>query len=125
MTRNREPKSCAVCGREMVWRKRWAKNWDNVRYCSDACRKRGVSDIDTDIEEAILNLLSSRARGASACPSEIARVQFPADWRQRMEVVRSAARRLESRGQIEILQNGRPVDASRAKGPIRLRLVFY
>ncbi|WP_119355096.1 DUF2256 domain-containing protein [Azohydromonas sediminis] len=33
-------KVCAVCGREMVWRKAWAKNWGEVRYCSDACRRR-------------------------------------------------------------------------------------
>ncbi|WP_295853410.1 DUF2256 domain-containing protein [uncultured Xylophilus sp.] len=32
-------KPCATCGRPMTWRKRWAKNWDEVRYCSDACRK--------------------------------------------------------------------------------------
>ena len=30
---------CAVCGRAMTWRKAWAKNWDEVRYCSEACRK--------------------------------------------------------------------------------------
>ncbi|MBG6079986.1 DUF2256 domain-containing protein [Rubrivivax gelatinosus] len=33
-------KPCVVCGRPMVWRRAWAKNWDEVRYCSDACRKR-------------------------------------------------------------------------------------
>ena len=33
-------KACAVCGRTMTWRKSWAKNWDNVRYCSDACRAK-------------------------------------------------------------------------------------
>ncbi|MGC4396489.1 DUF2256 domain-containing protein [Hydrogenophaga crocea] len=33
-------KPCAVCGRPMVWRRAWAKNWDSVRYCSDACRAR-------------------------------------------------------------------------------------
>lgn len=32
-------KICAACGREMVWRKRWAQNWTEVKYCSDACRK--------------------------------------------------------------------------------------
>jgi hypothetical protein len=32
-------KPCAVCGRPMSWRKAWAKNWEQVRYCSDACRK--------------------------------------------------------------------------------------
>ena len=31
-------KPCAACGRPMTWRKRWAKNWDEVKYCSDACR---------------------------------------------------------------------------------------
>ena len=33
-------KPCVVCGRPMSWRKAWAKNWNEVRYCSDACRKR-------------------------------------------------------------------------------------
>jgi hypothetical protein len=23
----------------MTWRKAWAKNWDQVLYCSEACRK--------------------------------------------------------------------------------------
>ncbi|WP_348680598.1 MULTISPECIES: DUF2256 domain-containing protein [unclassified Limnobacter] len=23
----------------MTWRKSWAKNWDDVKYCSEACRK--------------------------------------------------------------------------------------
>jgi hypothetical protein len=32
-------KPCTVCGKEMTWRKSWAKNWDDVKYCSDACRK--------------------------------------------------------------------------------------
>ena len=32
-------KPCAVCGRAMSWRKAWAKNWAEVRYCSEACRK--------------------------------------------------------------------------------------
>ena len=32
-------KTCAACGRPMVWRKAWAKTWDEVKYCSDRCRK--------------------------------------------------------------------------------------
>ncbi|MGC8701491.1 MAG: DUF2256 domain-containing protein [Thiomonas sp.] len=32
-------KPCAVCGRPMSWRRAWAKNWEQVRYCSEACRK--------------------------------------------------------------------------------------
>ncbi|WP_323808905.1 DUF2256 domain-containing protein [Zeimonas arvi] len=23
----------------MTWRRRWARCWDEVRYCSDACRR--------------------------------------------------------------------------------------
>jgi hypothetical protein len=31
-------KDCAACGRPFTWRKKWARDWDNVRHCSDACR---------------------------------------------------------------------------------------
>ena len=34
-------KDCAVCGRPFAWRKKWARDWENVRYCSDACRAKG------------------------------------------------------------------------------------
>jgi hypothetical protein len=33
-------KPCTQCGREMTWRKSWAKNWAEVKYCSDACRSK-------------------------------------------------------------------------------------
>ena len=33
-------KPCVACGRPMSWRKAWAKNWADVKYCSDACRSR-------------------------------------------------------------------------------------
>jgi hypothetical protein len=32
-------KPCAACGLPMSWRRRWAKNWADVKYCSDACRR--------------------------------------------------------------------------------------
>lgn len=35
-------KPCVACGRTMTWRKAWAKNWDEVRYCSEACRRQKV-----------------------------------------------------------------------------------
>ncbi|MDE2319745.1 MAG: DUF2256 domain-containing protein [Rhodospirillales bacterium] len=34
-------KICAVCQRPFAWRKKWSKVWEEVRYCSDACRRRG------------------------------------------------------------------------------------
>jgi hypothetical protein len=33
-------KPCAGCGLVMSWRRRWAKNWADVKYCSDACRRK-------------------------------------------------------------------------------------
>jgi len=31
-------KICAHCGRPFAWRKRWARCWAEVRYCSQRCR---------------------------------------------------------------------------------------
>ena len=31
-------KPCVQCGRAMAWRRAWAKNWTEVKYCSDRCR---------------------------------------------------------------------------------------
>ncbi|HBW00470.1 MAG TPA: DUF2256 domain-containing protein [Bacteroidetes bacterium] len=32
-------KVCATCGRPFTWRKKWEKVWDEVRYCSERCRR--------------------------------------------------------------------------------------
>jgi hypothetical protein len=32
-------KPCVACGKEMTWRKAWEKNWESVKYCSEACRR--------------------------------------------------------------------------------------
>jgi hypothetical protein len=32
-------KVCANCGLPFSWRRKWAKVWDEVRYCSDRCRR--------------------------------------------------------------------------------------
>ncbi|MBK7079191.1 MAG: DUF2256 domain-containing protein [Betaproteobacteria bacterium] len=32
-------KPCLACGRPMTWRRRWARSWDDVKFCSDACRR--------------------------------------------------------------------------------------
>jgi len=34
-----EPKTCQQCHLPFEWRKKWAKNWDEVKYCSDRCRE--------------------------------------------------------------------------------------
>jgi hypothetical protein len=32
-------RDCVVCGKPFVWRKKWAAVWDEVRYCSERCRR--------------------------------------------------------------------------------------
>ena len=110
-----------ACGREITWRKKWERDWDAVRYCSRACRKAGAGPADRRFEEAILVLLRSRARTASICPWEAARVLNPENPESVMEATRRAARRLAATGVVEITQGGKAVDPSRARGPIRIR----
>ncbi|NNE51516.1 MAG: DUF2256 domain-containing protein [Sulfitobacter sp.] len=31
-------KTCETCGLPFSWRRKWAKVWDEVKYCSDRCR---------------------------------------------------------------------------------------
>jgi hypothetical protein len=33
------PKVCVACGKPFEWRRKWARDWGNVKYCSDRCRK--------------------------------------------------------------------------------------
>ncbi|MFS4439542.1 DUF2256 domain-containing protein [Paracoccaceae bacterium GXU_MW_L88] len=32
-------KICATCGRPFAWRRKFAKDWDAVKYCSERCRR--------------------------------------------------------------------------------------
>lgn len=33
-------KLCVVCERPFTWRRKWAKDWDAVKYCSVRCRNQ-------------------------------------------------------------------------------------
>jgi hypothetical protein len=74
------------------------------------------------LEQDILRLLDERAPGATICPSDVARdVGTPDGWRELMEPVRRAARRLVASGTVEITQHGEVVDLDDVRGPIRIR----
>jgi hypothetical protein len=32
-------KICTVCLLPFNWRKKWEKNWDEVKYCSEKCKR--------------------------------------------------------------------------------------
>ncbi|WP_426115390.1 DUF2256 domain-containing protein [Massilia sp. PWRC2] len=33
-------KLCASCGLPFAWRKKWERDWDNVKFCSERCRRQ-------------------------------------------------------------------------------------
>jgi hypothetical protein len=136
-------KLCKACGRPFQWTEQKARDWDVIKYCSDACRGHQTTATDAALEAAILQLLHDRAadrgpdrgKDLTICPSEaailvgtgekLARGRDKAtrhDWESLMEPARAAARRLVAAGKILITQQGQPVDPSTAKGPIRLKL---
>jgi hypothetical protein len=36
---NLPTKRCERCGFPFAWRKKWARSWAEVRYCSERCRR--------------------------------------------------------------------------------------
>lgn len=39
-------KTCPVCRRPFSWRRKWMRDWDAVRYCSERCRRGGAKARD-------------------------------------------------------------------------------
>jgi hypothetical protein len=37
-------KLCACCGLPFTWRKKWARDWASVKFCSDRCRQQGAGN---------------------------------------------------------------------------------
>jgi hypothetical protein len=67
---NQFKKTCMVCGREFQWRKKWQNNWHQVKYCSRACRKAGLTDIDIKLEKVIMEILHSAKAVTRICPNQ-------------------------------------------------------
>lgn len=120
-------KTCAVCGRRITWRAKWARDWEQVRYCSQGCRSRRGDGERAELVAAVRARLARAPAGSTVCPSEVARVVNSArggdtdGWRELMEPVREVARLLAADGELEITQGGQVVDPSTARGPVRLR----
>ncbi len=32
-------KICIICKKKFDWRKKWSKDWNDVKYCSEKCRR--------------------------------------------------------------------------------------
>lgn len=76
---------------------------------------------EADIARAILAAVHNRGLGKTICPSEVAR-DLADDWRPLMPAIRHVAQGLAGSGEIAVTQKGAIVDATTARGPIRLGL---
>ncbi|MEL6539654.1 MAG: DUF2256 domain-containing protein [Bacteroidota bacterium] len=36
-------KVCPICQRPFSWRKKWARTWHQVLYCSERCKRQKIS----------------------------------------------------------------------------------
>ena len=77
----------------------------------------------TDILTTILSVANQRGPEKTTCPSEIARMVFPDDWRKHMKGVVDVAIDLNNQGKVVITQKGIPIDVNHIKGPIQIRIV--
>lgn len=39
---NLPTKICLTCERPFSWRKKWARDWVHVKYCSEKCKRNKV-----------------------------------------------------------------------------------
>lgn len=77
------------------------------------------------LEAALLRIAAERGPGATACPSEAARVvggNHPDGWGPLMVPVRRIAVRLANEGRMVITRKGRPVDPNDFRGVYRISL---
>ena len=117
-----ETKVCRSCGRVMEWRKKWASNWDAVRYCSKACRGQKLEMRDTQLERLLLDQVAAQPGGTGITPEQVIHGWVQAPKQNARERVLRAGRRLAQRGLVEFRHQGRGVDPSTFKGPVSIRL---
>ncbi|WP_113653106.1 DUF3253 domain-containing protein [Pedobacter namyangjuensis] len=81
-----------------------------------------MEDLSKQISETILAVATNRGTCKSTCPSEIARILFPEDWRKHMKAIVDIAIDLQHQGKVLITQKGLPIDVDDIKGPIRIKI---
>ena len=37
-------KICITCGRPFSWRKKWVRDWEHVKYCSEKCKRNKLDE---------------------------------------------------------------------------------
>lgn len=113
---------CQSCGRPFIAKEKRAGEGNIIKYCSKKCRREKKDKKQQYLEEEIIKLLIERGRTKSICPSEIARLIDPDDFKKHMEDIRCAGRRLVLQDKILITQKNKEVDSLNFKGPVRFKL---
>lgn len=72
------------------------------------------------LKAALLDLLASRLPGKTICPSEVARLAFPDDWRMHMDGVHALAKQMAREEKVVLLSKGQPVSPDKIRGPYRV-----
>jgi len=44
-------KQCAHCRLPFTWRKKWERDWEQVKYCSERCRRAARPAVPSGNEE--------------------------------------------------------------------------
>ncbi|MGI9444218.1 MAG: DUF2256 domain-containing protein [Rubripirellula sp.] len=39
-------KTCLSCGRPFAWRRKWLRCWDEVKYCSERCKRQSKASVE-------------------------------------------------------------------------------
>jgi len=116
-----DSKVCLCCGLPFEKRKKWNSNWDEVKYCSEKCRKQVNSKRRKDLENIFNGEIAKLKPKSSFCLSVVAQKYREENWKMLMEELRQIARLATHNGKTEILQNDKPVAPHKFKGPIRVR----
>lgn len=85
--------------------------------------EKKIDELRADIAASIMAVATLRGAEKSTCPSEIARMLFPGDWRIHMKDVVGVAVNLHRDQKVAITQHGLPIDVDHIKGPIRIKIV--
>ena len=75
----------------------------------------------SQISKQLLSLADQRGNDKTFCPSEVARIVAPENWRELMDTVRDVATTLIDEGKLVCKQRGEVVEIREAIGPIRLQ----
>ena len=81
-----------------------------------------MTSVDVRLEQ-LLGALVAEAGREGVDPDDTARCVDPVGWKALHEPARRAARRLVAAGVAELVQGGRVVDPSTARGDVRVRAV--